>query len=67
MFDVPFAPKDDLASLFYDKISRASSSWDANSGAIIQIINEYENCITLQLRDLFRNLNFKVLTSFQKN
>ena len=63
MFDVPFAPKDDLASLFYDKISRKSSSWDENSGAIIQIIDEYENCITLHLRDLFKNLNFKVLTA----
>lgn len=45
MFEVPFAPKDDLASLFYDKISRVGSSWDENSGAIIQIIDEYENCI----------------------
>lgn len=62
MFDVPFAPKDDLASLFYNKISRVGSSWDENSGAIIQVADEYENHITLQLRDLFRNLNFKVLT-----
>ena len=66
MFDVPFAPKDDLSTLFYNKISRVGSSWDENSGAIIQIIDEYENCITLHLRDLFRNLNFKVLTESEK-
>lgn len=66
MFDVPFAPKDDLASLFYDKISRVGSSWDENSGAIIQIIDEYDNCITLHLRDLFKNLNFKVLTASEE-
>lgn len=66
MFDVPFAPKDDLASLFCDKISRVGSSWDENSGAIIQIIDEYENRITLHLRDLFKNLNFKVLTASEE-
>lgn len=62
MFEVPFAPKEDLTSLFYNKVSREGSSWDENSGAILQIVDEYDNCITLHLRDLFKNLNFKLLT-----
>lgn len=66
MFDVPFAPKDDLASLFHNRISREGSSWDDNSGAIIQIVDQYENCMTLHLRDLFKNLNFKLLTTAEE-
>lgn len=66
MFDVPFAPKDDLASLFYNRISREGSSWDENSGAILQLVDEYENYITLHLRDLFKNLNFKLLTTSEE-
>lgn len=61
MFNVPFAPEDNLASLFYNKISRKGHTWDENSGAVIQIIDKYGNCIPLHLRVLWQKLNFKLL------
>lgn len=62
MFDVPFAPEDDLSSLFYNKISREGPSYDESSGAIIQVTDDRGNCFRLHLRELFKNLNFKLLT-----
>ena len=63
MFDVPFAPKEELSSLFYNKISRKGSTYDESSGAILEITDDYHNCIRLHLREIFKNLNFKVLTA----
>lgn len=61
MFDVPFAPQGELSSLFYNKISRKGQTYDDGSGAIIEVIDDNENRIRLHLREIFKNLNFKLL------
>ena len=61
-FDVPFLPKEDLNGLFYKKIARGSANYDENSGAIVELTDEKHNVIKLHMRELFRNLNVKVLT-----
>lgn len=61
-FDIPFLPKEDLNELFYKKIARGSATYDENSGAIVELTDEKHNAIRLHMRELFRNLNVKVLT-----
>ena len=61
-FDVPFLPKEDLNGLFYKKIARGSATYDENSGAIVELTDEKHNVVRLHMRELFRNLNVKVLT-----
>ncbi len=61
-FDVPFLPKEDLNGLFYKKIARGSATYDENSGAIVELTDEKHNAVRLHMRELFRNLNVKVLT-----
>ncbi len=62
IFDFPFIPQGDLSSLFYNKISREGSTYDESSGTILEIVDERQNCFRLHLRDLFKNLNVKLLT-----
>lgn len=62
MYNVPFAPQGETASLFYKKISRKGMTYDEESGAIIEIIDDKDNCFRLHLREMFKNLNFKLLT-----
>lgn len=66
MFDFPFVPKGDLSSLFYNKISREGSTYDETSGTIIQVVDVRQNCFRLHLRELFKNLNVKLLTPAQE-
>lgn len=61
-FDIPFLPKEDLNGLFYKKIARGSATYDENSGAIVELTDERHNAVRLHMRELFRNLNVKVLT-----
>lgn len=65
MFDFPFVPKDDLNSLFYNKISREGSTYDETSGTILEVTDERGNSFKLHLRELFKNLNVKLLTPAQ--
>lgn len=62
MYNVPFAPQGEASSLFYNKISRKGMTYDDGSGAIIEINDDNSNCFRLHLRDMFKNLNFKLLT-----
>ena len=55
-------PKEDLNGLFYKKIARGSATYDENSGAIVELTDEKHNVVRLHMRELFRNLNVKVLT-----
>ena len=57
-----FLPKEDLNGLFYKKIARGSATYDENSGAIVELTDEKHNVVRLHMRELFRNLNVKVLT-----
>jgi AAA15 family ATPase/GTPase len=62
MFDVPFVPQGDLSSLFYGKISRTGPSYNEDSGAILEIVDNRNNVIRIHMREMFTNLHFKVLT-----
>lgn len=62
MFDVPFVPQDDLNSLFYNKIARGSATYDENSGALVELVDGQGNHLRLHMRELFKNLNVKLLT-----
>ncbi len=62
MFDNPFIRKDDLNGLFYNRILRGSATYDENSGAIIELSDDRQNRMKLHMRELFKNLNVKVLT-----
>lgn len=62
MFGVPFAAPDDLNALFYHKISRGSATYDENSGAVVEVTDEQQNHIRMHMRELFKNLNIKILT-----
>lgn len=66
MFDFPFVPQDDLNSLFYNKISREGSTYDETSGTILEVQDERGNNFKLHLRELFKNLNVKLLTPAQE-
>lgn len=60
--DVMFAPQEDLSGLFYNKIARGGQTYDEKSGAMLEITDERQNFLRLHLRDLFKNLNVKLLT-----
>lgn len=66
MFDFPFVPQGDLNSLFYNKISREGSTYDETSGTILEVVDERGNSFRLHLRELFKNLNVKLLTPAQE-
>lgn len=66
MYEIPFAPQGDLSGLFYNRIAREGQTYDENSGAMLQLTDEKDNCLRVHVRDLFRNLNFKVLTPAQE-
>lgn len=66
MFDFPFVPQGDLNSLFYNKISREGSTYDETSGTILEVQDERGNNFKLHLRELFKNLNVKLLTPAQE-
>lgn len=66
MFDFPFVPQGDLNSLFYNKISREGSTYDETSGTILEVQDEHGNSFKLHLRELFKNLNVKLLTPAQE-
>ena len=62
MYEIPFVPQGDFSGLFYKRISREGQTYDENSGALLQITDEKQNSYRLHLRELFRCLNFKLLT-----
>ena len=66
MYEIPFVPQGDFSGLFYKRISREGQTYDENSGALLQITDEKQNCYRLHLRELFRCLNFKLLTPAQE-
>ena len=62
LFDLPFVSRDDLSGLFYNRISRNSSTYDENSGAMLELTDERGNELKLHVRELFKNINVKLLT-----
>lgn len=66
IYEIPFAPQGDFSGMFYNRISREGQTYDENSGAMLQLADEKGNALKLHLRELFRNLNFKLLTPAQE-
>lgn len=62
LFDLPFVSREDLSGLFYNRISRNSSTYDENSGAMLELTDERGNELKLHVRELFKNINVKLLT-----
>ena len=62
LFDLPFVSRDDLSGLFYNRVSRSSSTYDENSGAMLEVTDERGNELKLHVRELFKNINVKLLT-----
>lgn len=62
LFDLPFVSRDDLSGLFYNRVSRSSSTYDENSGAMLEVTDERGNELKLHVRELFKNVNVKLLT-----
>lgn len=61
LFDLPFVSRDDLSGLFYNRVSRSSSTYDENSGAMLEVTDERGNELKLHVRELFKNVNVKLL------
>lgn len=66
MYEIPFVPQEDFSGLFYKRILREGQTYDENSGALLEIMDEKQNRYRLHLRELFRCLNFKLLTTAQE-
>ena len=66
MYEIPFVPQEDFSGLFYKRILREGQTYDENSGALLEIMDEKQNRYRLHLRELFRCLNFKLLTPAQE-
>lgn len=62
LFDLPFVSRNDLSGLFYNRVSRSSSTYDENSGAMLEVTDERGNELKLHVRELFKNVNVKLLT-----
>lgn len=62
LFDLPFVSREDLSSLFYNRISRGGSTYDENSGAMVELTDERGNDLKLHIRELFKNVNVKLIT-----
>ena len=62
MYEIPFVPQEDFSGLFYKRILREGQTYDENSGALLELMDEKQNRYRLHLRELFRCLNFKLLT-----
>ena len=51
LFDLPFVSREDLSGLFYNRISRNSSTYDENSGAMLELTDERGNELKLHVRE----------------
>ncbi len=63
MFNTPFVSQRNLSSLFYNKVARKGMAYDEESGAIVELTDDRDNCFRVHMRELFENLNFKLLDS----